>query len=341
MTQSADALQIRTAYLDLARLLHPDKRFGGERTDAGGSLVCHVSFMEVQAAWEILRDESSRRRYDDKLAEALDREALVASHRSDAQADAGANRWGFLSAWSEPVHRLVDRVHSRRHGAATRLIKQSALVVPFSAHRLEEGVKEGPPRVRVSQGVSQRIPQRAPQRAPQRPRWTLGAKAGASVRGAGASVRGAEALSTLTEMDGEHPLTLTPDGEYPLTPDGEPVKWETASPSLPPQGGPTVVSGATAPADVAREQGMPSGALSIEDLAVTVEFTESASIPAAQNAHVKGVPKSQVVVSEASCHCKMGTREASASDESPSDLGSRREGEATADIEERTDRVAI
>lgn len=159
------------------------------------------------------------------------------------------------------------------------------------------------------------------------------------MRGAGASVRGAEALSTLTEMDGEHPLT--PDGEYPLTPDGEPVKWETASPSLPPQGGPTVVSGATAPADVAREQGMPSGALSIEDLAVTVEFTESASIPAAQNAHVKGVSKSQVVVSEASCHCKMETREASASDESPSDLGSRREGEATADIEERTDRVAI
>ena len=48
---------IRAAYLSLARSFHPDRQKG-----SGGGLA--DVFLSVQQAWEVLRDERTRREYD-------------------------------------------------------------------------------------------------------------------------------------------------------------------------------------------------------------------------------------------------------------------------------------
>ena len=56
--------EIKAVHRSLALKYHPDKNLGGEtnnETDAD------VKFIAIQKAWECLRDEKSRRLYDDEL----------------------------------------------------------------------------------------------------------------------------------------------------------------------------------------------------------------------------------------------------------------------------------
>ena len=52
----ADVREIRTAYLRLAKRYHPDKNFGNE--------VAGQQFNDAKAAYEFLRDDENRKRYD-------------------------------------------------------------------------------------------------------------------------------------------------------------------------------------------------------------------------------------------------------------------------------------
>ncbi|XP_068595919.1 dnaJ homolog subfamily C member 24 [Brachionichthys hirsutus] len=54
---SDSAQQLRHRYQQLALQCHPDRV-------AGGGSAAAEKFLEVDAAWKVLRDESSRRRYD-------------------------------------------------------------------------------------------------------------------------------------------------------------------------------------------------------------------------------------------------------------------------------------
>ncbi len=66
---TADQIDIRRAYLDLARRHHPDRVADASRPDATGSKM-----REVNEAWRVLGEPVRRRRYDLELAAILDQQ---------------------------------------------------------------------------------------------------------------------------------------------------------------------------------------------------------------------------------------------------------------------------
>ena len=60
ITMDSNQLQIRRAFRELALKHHPDKNKNSEESKQ--------KFMEIVQAYEILSDETSRKRYDDNLA---------------------------------------------------------------------------------------------------------------------------------------------------------------------------------------------------------------------------------------------------------------------------------
>ncbi|HET7642138.1 MAG TPA: DnaJ domain-containing protein [Nitrososphaeraceae archaeon] len=60
ITMESNQLQIRKAFRELALKHHPDKNKNSEESKQ--------KFMEIVQAYEILSDETSRKRYDDTLA---------------------------------------------------------------------------------------------------------------------------------------------------------------------------------------------------------------------------------------------------------------------------------
>lgn len=56
LSVEADAEQIKRAYRNLARKLHPDK--------AGSTPEAQAAFLELKAAYDILSDPQKRRQYD-------------------------------------------------------------------------------------------------------------------------------------------------------------------------------------------------------------------------------------------------------------------------------------
>lgn len=70
VSRTATFEEIKTAHRNLARLSHPDKVAGNECT-----------FRQLQKAWECLRDEQSRKAYDEELAV---KEAKLKSRRQAA-----------------------------------------------------------------------------------------------------------------------------------------------------------------------------------------------------------------------------------------------------------------
>ena len=68
--RDASSAEIKRAYQALALKLHPDKQpdesggsSGGGRSAAEGRDDAALTFQQLQAAWETLRDEESRRAY--------------------------------------------------------------------------------------------------------------------------------------------------------------------------------------------------------------------------------------------------------------------------------------
>jgi hypothetical protein len=64
VSPDADAATVRRAWVDLARRNHPD--LAGE--DPGSRDAAQRRMQEINEAWEVLGDESRRRRYDATLA---------------------------------------------------------------------------------------------------------------------------------------------------------------------------------------------------------------------------------------------------------------------------------
>lgn len=80
VSSSAAPEDIRRAYLDLARTLHPDRTMGAPAADAE-----HASrrMQEVNEAWRVLREPASRAAYDRALV-ARGRPARPAGHQAPA-----------------------------------------------------------------------------------------------------------------------------------------------------------------------------------------------------------------------------------------------------------------
>lgn len=76
----AKAEDIRRAYLELARALHPDRTLGAEAVDADRTAR---RMQEVNDAWRVLREPASRAAYDRALAIHHGRRPTRASDRPD------------------------------------------------------------------------------------------------------------------------------------------------------------------------------------------------------------------------------------------------------------------
>ncbi|KAI8813786.1 DNAJ heat shock N-terminal domain-containing protein [Cladochytrium replicatum] len=76
--EKADSDEIKRAYQQKALLLHPDKRVNKniETPD-------RVTFEQIHAAWEVLRDNEKRRTYDARLAERARRDVGVVYEEVD------------------------------------------------------------------------------------------------------------------------------------------------------------------------------------------------------------------------------------------------------------------
>lgn len=59
ITKDSNQIQIRKAFRELALKYHPDKNKNSEESKQ--------KFMEIVQAYEVLSDEKSRKRYDNKL----------------------------------------------------------------------------------------------------------------------------------------------------------------------------------------------------------------------------------------------------------------------------------
>src|SRR4051812_29143501 len=64
LTESATAPEIRTAYLRLARNLHPDRHASGSATERS---LAGRRMREVNGAWAVRGDERARANYDMEL----------------------------------------------------------------------------------------------------------------------------------------------------------------------------------------------------------------------------------------------------------------------------------
>ena len=70
----ADEAQIRAAYRQRARELHPDRH--------GGTEAAHLAFIELQAAYEILNDADRRAAHDEDPEGTLDEERRLKQRRA-------------------------------------------------------------------------------------------------------------------------------------------------------------------------------------------------------------------------------------------------------------------
>jgi curved DNA-binding protein CbpA len=103
LTASATAPEIRSAYLRLARNLHPDRHASGSATERQ---LADRRMREVNAAWAVLGDESAKSMYDTELRLAEHREASAARPSTPSTASRSPER----PAGSRPVHHRYDGV---------------------------------------------------------------------------------------------------------------------------------------------------------------------------------------------------------------------------------------
>lgn len=80
VSSRAEPDEIRRAYLELARALHPDRTLGAEAQDADRTAR---RMQEVNDAWRVLRDPASRAAYDRALAIQHGRRPTRASDHRD------------------------------------------------------------------------------------------------------------------------------------------------------------------------------------------------------------------------------------------------------------------
>ena len=99
LTPQATSAEIKAAYRALVKCHHPD---------AGGD---EERIVALNAAWEVLRDEQSRRRYDAAAHDASRRASPVdAGPVRPAQARSGAAADAQLLAWLQKVYAPIDRL---------------------------------------------------------------------------------------------------------------------------------------------------------------------------------------------------------------------------------------
>ena len=98
LTPQATSAEIKAAYRALVKCHHPD---------AGGD---EERIVALNAAWEVLRDEQSRRRYD--AAQAAPRHASASGEGPprQGQARSGADADAQLLAWLQKVYAPIDRL---------------------------------------------------------------------------------------------------------------------------------------------------------------------------------------------------------------------------------------
>lgn len=103
LTPTADPRDVREAYLNLARILHPDRR--GDATDAERALA-ERRMREVNEAWSVLRDPVTRARHDDERA----RRGDAARRESDAAAPQRRGAGGPATRFPDdaPEHDVDD-----------------------------------------------------------------------------------------------------------------------------------------------------------------------------------------------------------------------------------------
>lgn len=90
VSPTATAVQIKAAYHRAARQYHPDKSSSQENLENDDNDDDDFNFRSIQMAWECLRDETTRRNYDEKLRlqsekDATRRENATILERSDCQ----------------------------------------------------------------------------------------------------------------------------------------------------------------------------------------------------------------------------------------------------------------
>ena len=99
VTPQASSAEIKSAYRALVKCHHPD---------AGGD---EQRIIALNAAWEVLRDEQSRRRYDAAHGPARGVSgAPQTGPRRQAQARSGADADAQLLAWLQKVYAPIDRL---------------------------------------------------------------------------------------------------------------------------------------------------------------------------------------------------------------------------------------
>jgi molecular chaperone DnaJ len=97
LTPQATGAEIKAAYRALVKCHHPD---------AGGD---EERIVALNAAWELLRDEQSRRRYD--AAHGMSRrDSAPVEVARPAQARSGAAADAHLLAWLQKVYAPIDRL---------------------------------------------------------------------------------------------------------------------------------------------------------------------------------------------------------------------------------------
>ncbi|KAI2777398.1 DnaJ-domain-containing protein [Daldinia loculata] len=121
---NASLEDIKKAYRELARKVHPDKAEGGNTPEN------NARFQQVSEAWEILRDEVLRREYDihRESAEDLGHDSDTGSKRRSRKERSGSyeakpNHRGkpYFEEWGHDKPNGPDETHrSRAHGARRR-----------------------------------------------------------------------------------------------------------------------------------------------------------------------------------------------------------------------------
>ena len=98
LTPQATTAEIKAAYRALVKCHHPD---------AGGD---EERIVALNAAWEVLRDEQSRRRYDAAHGVSSSTSAAGSSSQRQAPARSGAADDAQLLAWLQKVYAPIDRL---------------------------------------------------------------------------------------------------------------------------------------------------------------------------------------------------------------------------------------
>jgi molecular chaperone DnaJ len=97
ITPQATSAEIKAAYRALVKCHHPDAGGDDER------------ILALNAAWEVLRDEQSRRRYDAAHGMARAGSSAAGPVQGAAQPRRGADKDAQLVAWLQKVYAPIDR----------------------------------------------------------------------------------------------------------------------------------------------------------------------------------------------------------------------------------------